>query len=367
MKKIILVFFLTLIIAGFLSGEEITTGIVEFEEKNDTGIDNAGVIIPEVLVSHLKNIGTYTLSERVLLKKVLEEQALQMSGMIDEEMAGEVGKLFGLEAIVTGSIMKIGEEITISGRVIKTETGEIIASGTVEFSDLDMLKENLEKLAYFLSGYSEDDYKKVKLSYKLSKNNYGVRLGSGYAQNHNDAGSSGLLLSLFYQGEKFGAEFNGIPPIMTNVALVNPVVSFFPFAHLGFGTSFIFCSDELSKADKDELGEDHWHGEYMSVLFGINLRASEALRGSIYMGPTIDTRIVYEDEANVEKEYTEGFQFEFPPPAITLDAEYWFPNNMSLRFMFIMAGGDGTLEDGSDEEGMTTLFLTLSLGYKFSL
>ncbi|HAK45160.1 MAG TPA: hypothetical protein DCO79_04470 [Spirochaeta sp.] len=61
-----------------------------------------------MLVSHLKDIGKYTLSERVLLKKVLEEQALQMSGMVDEE-------------------------ITISGRVIKTESGEIIASGTIFF------------------------------------------------------------------------------------------------------------------------------------------------------------------------------------------------------------------------------------------
>jgi len=368
MKKLIIVIFLTFCIVLALSGESLVTGVVEFEEKNDIGIDNAGVIVPEVLVSHMKNIGEYTLSERVLLKKVLEEQALQMSGMIDEAMAGEVGKLFGLEAIVTGSVMNIGEKIIISGRVIKTESGEIIASGTIEFADINTLKENLEKLAYLLSGYSEDDYKKLKLSNTFSKSNYGVRFGSGYVQNHHDEGFAGLLMSLFYQGKRISAEFNGIPPIMANVALVNPSISFFPFTHVGFGTGFIFCSDELSKADKDTLGEDHWHGEYMSVLFGINLRASEALRGAIYMGPTIDTQITYQDESNNEYKYSGGFQFGFPPPAITLEAEYWFPNDMSLRFLFIMDSGKGTPESGgSDEESMTTLFLTLSLGYKFTI
>ena len=367
MKKVILSAILPFLLVFSLSGQALTTGVVEFEEKNDIGVENAGVIVPEILVSHLKNIGTYTLSERVLLQKVLEEQALQMSGMIDEEMAGEVGKLFGLEAIVTGSLMKVGDEITISGRVIGTETGEIIASGTIEFSDVDMLKENLEELAYLLSGYSEDDYRKLKVAYEIGKNNYGVRFGTGYAQNYKDAGFSGLLISLFYQGEKFSAEFNGIPPIMTNVALVNPVLSFFPFTHVGFGTSFIFCSDELSLENKDTLGEVHWHGEYMSVLLGVNLRASNALRGSIYMGPTINTQITKQDKSNIDHDFSGDFLIEFPPPAITVEAEYWFPNDMSLRFLFIMAGGDGELEGGGDEEGMSTKFLTLSLGYRFSL
>ncbi|MBN2049416.1 MAG: hypothetical protein JW760_03145, partial [Spirochaetales bacterium] len=151
MKQILSVIFFIFLAIGALSAQSLQTGVVQFEEKNDIGLDNAGVIVPEVLVSHLKNIGAYTLSERVLLKKVLEEQSLQMSGMIDEDTAGEVGKLFGLEAIVTGSIMKIGEEITISGRVIKTESGEILASGTIKFTDIGELEEQLEKLAYLLS------------------------------------------------------------------------------------------------------------------------------------------------------------------------------------------------------------------------
>jgi hypothetical protein len=365
MKYIFLAGIVLLIVISPLSAEPLQTGVVQFEEKNDIGVDNAGVIVPEILVSYLKKFGEYTLSERVLLKKVLEEQALQLSGIIDEDMAGEVGKLFGLEAIVTGSIMKVGENITISGRVIKTESGEIVASGTIKFTDINEMEENLEELAYLLSGFTEDDYKKLKVSHEISKSNWGVRFGAGYAQNHNDNGFSGLLLSLFYQGEIFNAEFNAIPPMLGNTALINPVISVFPFTHVGFGASFIFCNDELSKSDKDVIGEDHYHGQYMSVLFGINIRATNALRGSIYMGPRISTYIDYQDESNICHEYTGGFLFKFPPPAITLDAEYCFPNNMSLKFMFVMASGEGEYE-GHNKDMMTT-FLILTLGYKFSL
>ncbi|MBN2050552.1 MAG: hypothetical protein JW760_08925, partial [Spirochaetales bacterium] len=245
--------------------------------------------------------------------------------------------------------------------------GEILASGTIKFTDIGELEEQLEKLAYLLSGYTEDDYRGLALAREIARNNYGFRVGAGYTQNHHDNGFSGLLLNLFYQGKTFGAEFNGIPPILANTAMVNPAVNVYPFTHVGFGASFIFCSDELSMAGKDVLGEEHWHGEYMSVLLGVNIRATHALRGSIYMGPTINTAINYQDTENIDHEYSGGFLMEFPPPAITLDMEYWFPNNMSLRFMFIMAGGRGMLDNGTDEEGMSTTYLILAAGYKFSL
>jgi len=50
-----------------------------------------------------------------------------------------------------------------------------------------------------------------------------------------------------------------------------------------------------------------------------------------------------------------------------MDAEYCFPNNMPIPFLYVMTGGDGTLEGGGHEEGMNILFFTLSLAYTFSL
>ena len=103
----------------------------------------------------------------------------------------------------------------------------------------------------------------------------------------------------------------------------------------------------------------------MSVLFGINIRATNAIRGSIYMGPIINMEISHQDEYNDYYKYTGGFQLEFPPPAITFDVEYWFPNNMSLRVMFVTNHGEGEYE--GDNEHMGINFLILTLGYKFSL
>ncbi|MCK5153738.1 MAG: hypothetical protein KAQ93_05205, partial [Spirochaetales bacterium] len=103
MKKIILIIFFVLILSPLSvysqDSAQLRVGVLEFEQKNDIGIDKVGVIISEILVSHLKSIGKYQLTERVLLKEILEEQKLQLSGLIDDTTAAEVGKIYGLEAV----------------------------------------------------------------------------------------------------------------------------------------------------------------------------------------------------------------------------------------------------------------------------
>lgn len=52
----LLIFILTASILYSQEDKQIRVGVLEFDEKNDIGIDKAGVIIPEILVSHLKSI-----------------------------------------------------------------------------------------------------------------------------------------------------------------------------------------------------------------------------------------------------------------------------------------------------------------------
>ena len=108
--KFIIIPLLFLLFSVFIYSQE-KAGIVEFEIKNDINLENANTIIAEMLTTHLKKIKKYELYERILLNKVLEEQSLQLTGIMDEKTVVKVGNLFGLDIIIVGSAAKIGTRI----------------------------------------------------------------------------------------------------------------------------------------------------------------------------------------------------------------------------------------------------------------
>ena len=69
--------------------------------------------------------------ERAKLETVLKEMRLGLTGMIDDKTAQSLGKIFGADAIVVGTITDLGEEIDINLRVLGTEQANVLAVASV--------------------------------------------------------------------------------------------------------------------------------------------------------------------------------------------------------------------------------------------
>jgi len=97
------------------------------KEKED--YDNPAPIVQEKIISALASQGVFQVIERQQLQKVIIEQKLQMSGLIDNSSAVEIGKMLGADGIMFGSITEYGRTIypkarlTINVRVIEVKTG----------------------------------------------------------------------------------------------------------------------------------------------------------------------------------------------------------------------------------------------------
>lgn len=94
-----------------------------------------GVILAERLISRLAGTGDLEVVERTLLDKVLEEQRLGASGALDQRQAREVGRLLGVDAVVTGTFTPLADrKIEVHARVIDAQTARILgaASARVE-------------------------------------------------------------------------------------------------------------------------------------------------------------------------------------------------------------------------------------------
>lgn len=90
-----------------------------------------GLILSERLVSRLAGTGDLEIVERTLLDKVLEEQRLGASGALDPRQAREVGRLLGVDAIVTGTFTPMADRrVEVHARLIDSQTARILGAAT---------------------------------------------------------------------------------------------------------------------------------------------------------------------------------------------------------------------------------------------
>ena len=103
--------------------------VVDFStlEGNITGL---GRYIAEELLTRLFHIGRYRVIERNLLEKAINELKFNASGYVSDDFAKNVGEMIGADAIVTGTITRIGKAVKVNARVIDVETGDILAAAS---------------------------------------------------------------------------------------------------------------------------------------------------------------------------------------------------------------------------------------------
>jgi TolB-like protein len=110
-------------------GEKVKVGIIEFQNLNeDAKRENLGTIFSEMLTTSFVNSEAFKITEREQLQKVAKELQLSQSGIIDVTQAKQVGKMVGADAIVTGSVIKIGGDLRLDARIIDVQSGIILTA-----------------------------------------------------------------------------------------------------------------------------------------------------------------------------------------------------------------------------------------------
>ena len=134
-----------------LRTEVLNIAVVEFHEKGSLGIEDAGEIVAGWMNGSLHNTGVFILYERVLLQDVLAQQDIGLTGVMDESTTTEIGKLYGVEAIVTGTISKFANTFSIVARLIDTKTAKVIATADIKTKDIDAIAKATDGLAIELA------------------------------------------------------------------------------------------------------------------------------------------------------------------------------------------------------------------------
>ncbi len=111
---------------GLADAKQAKIGVLEFLDLQGR-ISQLGKFMAEDLTTALFEKRKFSMVERGLLQQVMREHALGQTGVLDLTQAQEIGKMVGADAIITGSLSDIGDEIKANARLIDVREGTVLA------------------------------------------------------------------------------------------------------------------------------------------------------------------------------------------------------------------------------------------------
>lgn len=128
-------------------GSPLAVAIMPIDSKGSDA--ELSSMIMDKLITNLVKKRRFKVIEREFLEKIINEQSLGMTGIVDEETAINAGKVIGAEAIIMGKQNEVGGDMHISIRVIDVETSETITANEI-VSEKDELERAMEKIAVMI-------------------------------------------------------------------------------------------------------------------------------------------------------------------------------------------------------------------------
>jgi curli biogenesis system outer membrane secretion channel CsgG len=125
--------------------------VMDFDNKSGYGGWRLGQGASDMLSTEMVKIGKFRMMERERIASIIKEQRLGTSGLVNASTAAQIGKIIGVEYIITGAVTQYGESRSGGGgrgvnvgtrgysaavdiRLVDTTTGEIVFADSASHS-----------------------------------------------------------------------------------------------------------------------------------------------------------------------------------------------------------------------------------------
>lgn len=113
------------------AGHRTRIAVMDFNDL-DGNTSVFGKYLAETLITDLFDSGKFQVVERRLLVKVLEENRLKSTGLLDPSTVKRLGQVLGVDAIVSGTITDLANHVAVNARLVATDTAAVFASASEE-------------------------------------------------------------------------------------------------------------------------------------------------------------------------------------------------------------------------------------------
>ena len=110
-----------------------TVAVIDF--KDETGLENGASLartMTDTVTALLTESTAVQLVERSRITKIVEEQVLSLSGLIDTGEVAEVGKMLAAHYLVIGSVSRYDDDWFAASRLLEVNTGRIVTAEMIE-------------------------------------------------------------------------------------------------------------------------------------------------------------------------------------------------------------------------------------------
>ena len=122
-----------------------TIAVADFTDLQGN-VTELGRFLAEEFSVALAGAGTrFEVVDRIHLKSIIREHKLSATGMIDPTTARKLGKIAGVQALITGTVTPFGDNVRITVKILDTETAKIIGASTANIAKTKAIEELLAR------------------------------------------------------------------------------------------------------------------------------------------------------------------------------------------------------------------------------
>ncbi len=121
--------------------------VLDFQVQGRNNDRDIGKIVAEWLITALVKEGRFDVIERRLLEKVLDEQKMGASGVVDAGSASRLGRVLGAKVVITGSVLEFQNILEVNARIIEVESSSIVAAESVKSTSTVKLEDLVVDMA----------------------------------------------------------------------------------------------------------------------------------------------------------------------------------------------------------------------------
>lgn len=122
-----------------------TIAVVDFTDLQGAVTELGRFLAEELSISLSNSAKGYKVIDRAHLKIILQEHKLATSDIIDQKTAKQLGRISGVDGLITGTITAFGDSVRLAIKVLDVETANVISGRSANIAKTKIIEDLVGK------------------------------------------------------------------------------------------------------------------------------------------------------------------------------------------------------------------------------